>query len=350
LFSLEPRGAVGTAATTTADVLPRLARAALSAYELRPDAQLTPIRLMNNGVFEVRTDRGGRFVLRVHRPAYRDVAHTRSELRFLEVLHEELRGSRVRVPRPVRTRDGELLVEVAVPGRPDERRHCDVLSWVDGRVLRPTRGLGAQGVHLLGEALARIHTVAEQVERSEELQLPRWDADGLFTEASPFRPGPLDGVFSRDEARLFQEVEERTRAILASLDNEDDAFGVINSDFILVNCHFVRRARGWELGVLDFDDLGWGYFLYDLCPLLGNLADYPRNAAMRRTFLAGYRSVRPLRPELERHLPVLMAARHMSACLWVVGIERTQGSGPPVAEHIAARMDAARQCLALAAC
>jgi hypothetical protein len=42
-----------------------------------------------------------------------------------------------------------------------------------------------------------------------------------------------------------------------------------------------------------------------------------------------------------------MAARHVSACLWVIGIARTHGTGPPVAEHIAYRIDAARHCLAL---
>jgi Ser/Thr protein kinase RdoA (MazF antagonist) len=330
----------------TGELLERLARAALSAYDLPADAALAPIRLMNNGVFEVGTD--SRLVLRVHRPSYREVAHTRSELRFLEILHERLQGTRIHVPRPVATREAELVVEVAVPGRPDEVRHCDLLTWVEGRVLRPTRGLGPRGAHLLGEALGRIHAVAEEIDPSDRFELPRWDGDGMFTAASPFRPGPLEEFLSGADLRLFQEVEELTRAVFESLDREDDAFGVIHSDFILLNCHFVRRGRGWEVGVLDFDDLGWGYFLYDLCPLLGNLAEFPGYPAMRRAFLAGYRSVRPLQPELERHLPVLMAARHASACLWVVGIERTHGTGPPVAEHIAYRMEAARHCLALA--
>jgi Ser/Thr protein kinase RdoA (MazF antagonist) len=261
-------------------------------------------------------------------------------LRFLALLHERLRGTRISVPQPVRARDGELVVEVA-------ERHCDLLTWLDGRVLRPGRGLGPQGAHLLGEALGRIHNTAEQIE-SSELELPCWDADGMFTAASPFRPGPLEDFMSASDWRLFREVEERTRAVFESLDRRGDAFGVIHSDFILLNCHFVRRASGWEVGVLDFDDLGWGYFLYDLCPLLGNLAEFPNYTAMRRAFLAGYRSVRSLPGELETHLPTLMAARHASTCLWVAGIERTHGTGPPVVEHIAYRMDAIRHCLATA--
>ena len=36
---------------------------------------------------------------------------------------------------------------------------------------------------------------------------------------------------------------------------------------------FDRRGRtGWHAGIIDVDDCGWGYLLYDLCPLLGNLA------------------------------------------------------------------------------
>jgi hypothetical protein len=35
-----------------------------------------------------------------------------------------------------------------------------------------------------------------------------------------------------------------------------------------------------------------------------------------------------------------MAARHANACVWLVGLHRTTGTGPPFAEHIAYRMDA----------
>ena len=65
---------------------------------------------------------------------------------------------------------------------------------------------------------------------------------------------------------------------------------MIHADFILGNCHF----RGHTPGVLDFDDCGWGHFLYDLAPLLGNLSDADRFLILARAFLAGYRRVRAL--------------------------------------------------------
>jgi Ser/Thr protein kinase RdoA (MazF antagonist) len=303
----------------------------------------TPIRLTNNAVFQVAAD-SRRFALRVHRPAYRSLAHTRSELQFLEVIHRQLGRTRIRVPQPIRTRSGDLMVEV--PVGPGETRHCDLLSWIDGRVLRFSEGLDPGAAHLLGEALARIHVVAEQFEPPRGFDLPWWDAEAMFTSASPFAPGRLEEVVSSADWSLLQDLAERTREAFEGIARTSGASGIIHADFILGNCHFARRAGRQEVGILDFDDLGWGYFVYDLCPLLGNLTDYPNHVTLRRAFLAGYRTVRRLPRACEVHLPVLMAARHATVIAWVVGIHRTNGSGPPVAEHVAYRMRQIRDCLA----
>jgi Ser/Thr protein kinase RdoA (MazF antagonist) len=74
----------------------------------------------------------------------------------------------------------------------------------------------------------------------------------------------------------------------------------------LINCQF---SHG-RVQVLDFDDCGFGYFLYDMCPLLGNLKNSAQYATLLRAFLAGYRSIRPLDPDYEPHIDVLIAARH----------------------------------------
>jgi Ser/Thr protein kinase RdoA (MazF antagonist) len=214
--------------------------------------------------------------------------------------------------------------------------------------LKPERGLGPSATYSLGETLARLHNAAERFEPSAAFEVPRWDADAMFTSASPFRPGRLDEALSPQDWHLFQEVAERTRATFELLEREGHPLRVLHHDFVLVNCHFARRREGWHVGVLDFDDLGWGYLLYELGPILGNLVDFPtRYASLRDAFLAGYRTTRPLPTASEAYVPVLMAARHAHACVWLVGLHRTTGTGPPFAEHISYRMDAIRRCLAL---
>lgn len=314
-----------------------LAQSALRAYDL-PETKLTPLALTNNAVFKVETTsiqaNAPAYALRIHRPNYRTSAEIRSELRYMQALKRE---TSVTVPEPGPTRQGDLITTVSLEGF-DESRHCDLLTWVDGQVCRPHQGLGLKGTYRLGEVLGQMHLFAQTFQPPPEFCLPRWDADGLFTEASPFKPGPLEAIFSPADHAIFTEVEQRTRTIFRALEQESQAIGVIHCDFILGNCLFHKR----KVQVLDFNDCGWGYFLYDLCPLLGNLKDYPEYPALRRAFLAGYRSVCSLPEKWEDAFDMLIAARHASQCLWIAGCQRHGGMGPSVQEHVAYRMEEIR--------
>lgn len=105
----------------------------------------------------------------------------------------------------------------------------------------------------------------------------------------------------------------------------------------------------WSLGILDFDDLSLGYFLYDLAPLLGNLFDWPEaHARLLRAFLDGDRSARPLPDELERHLPVMMTARHAATLSWLAAKQRRGETYVPVAQHVEIRVSEMECCLSLA--
>jgi Ser/Thr protein kinase RdoA (MazF antagonist) len=134
--------------------------------------------------------------------------------------------------------------------------------------------------------------------------------------------------------------------VFEQLDDVPEAWGPIHADFILINCRFARRGDGWRLGVLDFDDLAWGYYLYD-APLLDNLADSPDSyPALRRAFLASYRSVRSLPQSLEVHLPVLMAARHAVSLVWLAAKQHRGETDLPIERYVDYRVAAMRECLA----
>ncbi|MFG3342131.1 phosphotransferase enzyme family protein [Glycomyces sp. NPDC048151] len=318
---------------------------ALTAYDLPQPLMVEPIRLLNNAVYKVTTADGRRLVLRVHRPGYRHPAHTRSELVFLDAVHERLAGVGVRVPAPVPAKDGALTVEAVLPER---TVHCDLLTWIDGQVHRPENGLGPKGVHAIGRALAHLHNVAETFTPPAGFRLPTWDSAALFTEASPYRPGDFRELLSPADRTDFDTVADETAALFARLGRDRDAYGVVHHDFILGNLHPTRTPQGWSIGVFDFDETGWGHYLADLGPVLGNLYDYPQYRRLRAALLDGYRSARALPAEMEAHLPLLMAARHAAQCLWAAGLVASNGSAEvDTVEHIGWRMGEVRRCLAL---
>ncbi|MDN3242764.1 phosphotransferase enzyme family protein [Glycomyces tritici] len=330
--------------TAYADAASTAAETALLAYDLPAPLTVSPIRLLNNAVYAVTAADDRRYALRVHRPRYRHPDHTRSELAYLDAVHDDLAAAGVRVPKPVPAKDGALTV--AVPDAPTV--HCDLLTWVDGHVQRPGTGLGLSGVRETGRALGHLHRAAASFTPPAGFHLPTWDARALFTEHSPYRPGPLHDLLNPADRAVFDTVADQTAELFDRLGTDPEAYGIVHHDFILLNCHPQRTTRGWSIGVIDFDETGWGHYLADLGPVLGNLSDYPHFRRLRAAFLDGYRSVRHLPTELEAHLPLLMAARHAAQCLWAAGLAHSNGSAEvDTADHIAYRMWEVRRCLAM---
>lgn len=329
--------------TTAPDRLQAAAVDAIAAYDLPEPVTVAPIRLLNNSVYEV-TAGGRRYALRIHSTGFRSEEHTRSELTFVNAISGRLAAERITVPVPVPTRDGRLTTYA-----PGVDAHCDLLTWVEGTVRRPGGGIGARGIHQLGRALGHLHRAAERFEPPTGFTLPRWDAEAMFTERSPYRPGPISGILTGADLAVFEQVRDQTAEIFASLGTGPDAYGLIHNDFILGNCHTVRRRpHSWDVGILDFDECGWGHYLFDLAAIMGNLSDYAHFRELRAAFLAGYRTARPLPEELEARLPVLMAARHAAQCLWAAGLSKRPGEPEfDIDEHIAYRVHEIRRCLAI---
>jgi Ser/Thr protein kinase RdoA (MazF antagonist) len=147
-------------------------------------------------------------------------------------------------------------------------------------------------------------------------------------------------LLTTDERAVFGRVAEegaRTFELLAQAGADQ---GLVHADYIPGNCRF----RGRRVGVLDFDDAGRGFFLYDLAVLLDHF-----RRELARACLAGYRSVRPLPTELERHVPVLIAVRHAATCLWLAGRLRTGAEPVPVRRFLEIRTGEMRRRLRQAA-
>ncbi|MFI6833764.1 hypothetical protein ACIBG5_42095 [Kribbella sp. NPDC050241] len=117
------------------------------------------------------------------------------------------------------------------------------MTWVDGEVLVPGRLLSA----------------------------PVGCRRDVVPSASPYQPEfGIEELLDRQDLDLYTEIADRNRAVFTTLDSVGDSFGTIQADYDLGSCFMQRAGSQWRASVFDFDDCGWGYFLYDLCPLLGN--------------------------------------------------------------------------------
>ncbi len=248
----------------------------------------------------------GRFVLRLH-PGAACPGHLESTLLWLEALV----GAGFRVPRPLRTGEGALLVETRVDG-PAGMQRASLLTWLPGESLAPEQ-LEPRHARAMGDMLARLHDCAMRWSPPPGFTRPLLDAGGLFGARSPYA-ADADAHFSGELQEVMAEVARRTRALMQRLDATSDARGLIHADFIVKNCLFAATG----IAALDFDDCAQGYWLYDLAPATLQFSARPAAAELAVALWAGYTARRPLPASQRADLETFVAARLAASCRWLL--------------------------------
>ena len=297
----------------------RVAVRALDAYPL-VDPELRFIADEENTTFRVdATAPGGRdrFLLRVHRPARhgRNVdpaAAIGSELDWLTALRT---GTDLLVPAPFRTVDGKLTTVAASPDVA-EPRVCSVLRWMDGRV----HTAAPRPVHLrrLGSVMARLHNHAAQWDLPPGFVRIRWDWETFFGDTMIYggtNAAEVWDLLPGDLRRRFDQVASDMRRIMTHLGDGTGSFGLIHADLHLGNALFWRG----EVRVIDFDDCGFGYWLYDIAVALWELRYRNDYEDFRSALIEGYTQHRPLPPGGLTHLDDFIATREVAIGLWFTG-------------------------------
>ena len=300
------------------EAVTRLAQSALQNWSIEV-AELKLLKFRENGVFKVVNTDGQKYVCRVHRPGYHSTQAIDSELQWLAALAHD----RLDVPKVIPTKDGRLWVTGSANGVP-EPRVVDLFEWVPGQTLSgmvqaqirdfdPT-GI-AEAFGQVGEIMAQLHNQASVWQAPAGFTRHAWDADGLVGER-PFwnRFWELDALTNAQKDILL-EVRDRLKQDLNAYGKTAENYGLIHADLNMDNV-MIDNGR---VRPIDFDDCGFGWYLFDVATTLNYVIDQPAfELTSVPAFFDGYRKHRPL-PESEMvHLPMMLTARRLTYIGWVI--------------------------------
>jgi Ser/Thr protein kinase RdoA (MazF antagonist) len=299
----------------------RCARRALGAYGCHPGSTVRLLNVSENATYLVEDPGAGPSVLRVHRLGYHTEPAIASELAWMDALRAE---AGVRTPRVLAAADGRRIVTVAdeVSG---ERRNCVRFEFLPGA---EPAGDSVEHFTDLGEITARMHRHARRWGRPPGFTRFHWDYDAAFG-GQPRWGRWQDGIgVGPAERAVLGRLDERLRARLAAFGAGPQRYGLIHADTRLANL----LVDGGQVSVIDFDDSGFSWYLYDAGTSVSFFEHQPQVPALIDSWLTGYRRVLELPAEDEAEIWTFILFRRLLLVAWIgshtaVDIAQQLGAG-----------------------
>ena len=280
----------------------QLVQQALSLYDLPRNVTFALISLSENEIYKVETPSGKKWALRLQRPGYHSKNSLASEIAWLLALRKD---GVVATPLPVAGLNGEWIQVVG-------ERNLVLFEWENGRQPEIEMDL-RQCFKTLGAVTAQLHTHSRTWRRPSGFERFTWDFETAAGEAP--RWGHWRDALGMNATRLdlFGQAAALVRERLAHYGTGPDRFGLVHCDLRLSNLLLHHGA----LKVIDFDDCGFSWYMYDAAASLSFYEHLPQASSMIQHWLDGYRTVSAIGKAEEEEIPTFLMLRRLLLVAWV---------------------------------
>ncbi len=305
------------------------ARAAAACWGHTDDAQLDLLCISENATYSVR-DRaaGNRTVLRLNRPGYHSKAALGSELAWITALRQD---GVVRTPAVVPTLRGSRVATLTSSTSPtsstssassSSARHAVMFTFVEGSA--PEAGSLAGGMPIIGEIAGRLHEHSRHWTRPAGFTRFSWDLPAALGDGGqPARWGDWRAGAEASTRAVLEAAERQVIDRLGAYGQASHRFGLIHADLRAANL-LIADGDTTDITVIDFDDCGLSWYLYDLAASVSFLEHSPELGGLIAGWLAGYRRVCAVDREDVAALPSLVMLRRLQLLAWSASHAETQ--------------------------
>lgn len=291
------------------DVLPDIDLAhAMSLWPLSSNAEATLINVSENRTYLITDLDEVRMVLREHRPNYHSLKAIESELMWLQALQIDCDVS---VPMMIPGLDDALIQTVNCAGDVSPR-HLVMFEFMEG--VEPVDDTGIlEHFSTLGSTAACMHLHSLQWKKPADFTRRHWNVSTVLGEQAAWghwRGGP--GV-DQSIQPVLSSMEAVLRKRLAHVSMGSDVYGLIHAD--------MRRANlllnGDVTHVIDFDDCGFSWYLYDFATAVSFVEDHLQIDDLKAHWLQGYQQHRSLSAEHVLEIDTFVMFRRLALLGWM---------------------------------
>lgn len=243
------------------------------------------ITVSENATYMVLRDERPYGVVRVSQPGYvGGPVAVASEIAWLNALHD-VEG--VNVVADIPTSSGFSVA--TIEDEAGTEWACVCTEFVKGVVLENLPD-PSKFYRTIGRWAALFHNHARTWRKPGGFTRFSWDLTDMVGQRPRWGKWE-DAGLSAEEYELFKRAEQAALSVMKGVPRTSQTWRLIHAD--LRPSNVIAGAEG-ELTVIDFDDCGFSYFLYDYAAALSFVEHEPYAPAMAKGWIAGYREIAPL--------------------------------------------------------
>ncbi len=265
-------------------------------------------------------------ILRVSRPSYHTQEELLAELQWMRMIRQ---SGTVGIPEVFAGKDGGPLQSFRSP-QSGIRYFCILFSFLPGKTVRQLHGRELlKRTFQIGSVAAVFHLLTQEHPETDRLARFSWDLESLLGEHARWGPWQAYPGLSQEDVHLFQKACDIIQERLTVYGKGRSRYGLVHSDLHLSNA----ITDGEKLQIIDFDDCGYGWFLYDLGCSLVEYSDRLRD--LTEAWLDGYRTKRLLGEEDLAEVPTFLLLRRIVRLAWLAshsGSDTARSVGPEYLE------------------
>jgi Ser/Thr protein kinase RdoA (MazF antagonist) len=279
----------------------------LQRWTLSPATSISLLNVSENATFALSDPAGRELVLRLHRVGYSSAVEIRSELAWMEALRGE----------------GVIETAAAVPGADGDpvqmlesrtgaaARFAVAFERLPGR--EPDARDAVRWFERLGELTARMHGHAKSWELPPGFRRKRWDLEAMVGPQGFW--GSWRAAIGLDAGGvvILEGALDLIRQRLERFGQNSDVFGLVHADLRLANL----LVDGDRLRIIDFDDCGFSWLLYDFAAAVSFMEHEPIVPELLRAWCNGYRKSLPLRALDQAEIPTFVVLRRILLTAWL---------------------------------
>lgn len=291
---------------------------AIENYSFLDNCKIQLLSYTENAIYLVESQDNKNYVLRVCRPNYHTKLEIESEVHWINSLNSQ---SPVEVAAPIAASDDNFVQTI---GLDDDKinYHCILFTFLKGETLSNDKGVELKEHFLnLGEITAHLHIDDQNRSINEKIVRSSWDIESILGKNPKWGKWQDGPAITPDRLKLFQKVSNTIQERLNLFGKSSEHFGLIHSDLRLDN---ILLDYG-QYKVLDFDDCGYGWYLFDLAVTFNSIEYKSSRSSILKlsssdliqSWLEGYRKVRYLSKKEELEIPTFIMLRRLMSIGWM---------------------------------